>query len=123
MFGGRFMRINGHSMAPALAPNELVFVQRPSAAAWTPSHGELVAVRPEALGGKALVKRVAGLPWERVHVAGREWQLGTDEFFLLGDQPKHSLDSRMFGPVRRQELIGPIRKVGTRFLSPFRHAV
>lgn len=31
--------------------------------------------------------------------------LGTDEFYLLGDNPKNSYDSRVFGPVKRSAII------------------
>jgi type IV secretory pathway protease TraF len=111
---GRLMRIQGHSMAPALRPGTLVLVgARP---ARPPRRGEVVAARPAALGGRAVVKRVAGLPGERVEHGGRAWQLGDDEYFLLGDRPEDSLDSRAFGPVADRDLLGP---VGT-FLSSLR---
>ena len=37
---------------------------------------------------------------------GRSWQLGPDEYFLLGDNPPVSLDSRLWGPVSARLLIG-----------------
>ena len=106
---GRLMRIYGHSMAPVLDPGQLVMVRDGAGDRWQPKRGEIVAARPASLGGKAFVKRVAGLPNERVQVGEREWQLQEEEFFLLGDQPELSLDSRVFGPVSREELIGPVR--------------
>ena len=106
---GRLMRIAGHSMAPVLNPGEIVLVTEGVYDSRPPALGEIVAVRPASLGGQALIKRVAGLPRERVAVDGREWQLAEDEFFLLGDRREHSMDSRTFGPVTRQELIGPVR--------------
>lgn len=36
----------------------------------------------------------------------RELQLGEDEYFLLGDHPGVSRDSRHYGPVRRERLLG-----------------
>ena len=73
-----------------------------------PRRGEIVAARPASAGGRAVVKRIAGLPLERVASGGREWALGPAEFFLLGDEAERSLDSRSFGPVTRDELIGPV---------------
>lgn len=105
---GRLMRVYGHSMAPLLRPGELVVVGSVKAARPL-QRGDVVAARPSAFGGKAFVKRIVGLPHERVAVAGRSWALGEDEFFLLGDSPEHSLDSRMFGPVSRDEVIGRVR--------------
>ena len=106
---GRLMRVYGHSMAPLLHPGQLVFVDEHAYAAREPFLGELVAARPEALGGaQTFVKRIAGLPHERVSFDGREWELGDGEYFLVGDHQEHSLDSRTFGPVTQDELVGPV---------------
>lgn len=106
---GRLMRVYGHSMSPLLHPGQLVFIDDSAYEARPPRRGELVAARPDALGGsQAFVKRIAGLPNEKVEMDGREWQLGDGEYFLMGDHHTHSIDSRMFGPVRQEELIGPV---------------
>ena len=105
---GRLMRINGHSMAPLLHPGQLVLVQDEAYHARPPRFGDIVAARPQQLGGQAFVKRIIGLPRDRVRFDNQAWDLGDDEFFLLGDHQEHSLDSRSFGPVRRDELIGPV---------------
>ena len=105
----RILRIFGHSMSPVLNPGELVLVREGVFDDRSPRKGELVAVRPSKLGGQAFVKRIAALPSERVTIDGKEWRLSRDEFFLLGDRVEHSLDSRIFGPVTRDELIGPVQ--------------
>ena len=106
---GRFARVYGHSMAPTLQPGEVVLVNHRAYASHEPRRGEVVMARPSSLGGKALVKRIVGLPHERVAVGERVWQLGDEQFFLLGDRAEHSMDSRIFGPVSREELVGPVR--------------
>ena len=103
------LRVCGHSMAPTLKPGELVLVSERTYDVRPPQRGDMVAARPAAFGGRAFVKRIAGLPQECVTLDGREWRLDADQFFLLGDHPDDSLDSRSFGPVTRTELIGPIR--------------
>ena len=105
----RVLRIFGHSMSPVLNPGELVVVREGVFDDRPPRKGELVAVRPRTLGGQAFVKRVVALPLERVTVDGKAWQLSDNEFFLLGDHTEHSLDSRVFGPVTREELVGPVQ--------------
>ncbi len=102
------MRIYGHSMSPVLKPGQLLFVQRGTYRRRDPRRGEIVAARPSAMGGKTFVKRVVGLPHERVQVAERVWELGDGEYFLLSDRRVDSMDSRIFGPVTREELIGQI---------------
>jgi signal peptidase I len=37
--------------------------------------------------------------------------LGADEYFLLGDNTYHSFDSRLRGPVRRQDITGKIIRI------------
>ena len=106
---GRLMRVVGESMAPTLTAHQLVVVDERAYGRRSPRRGELVAVRPPALGGQAVVKRLIGLPYERVTRDAQTWQLGAQEFFLLGDHEARSVDSRRFGPVTRQALIGPVR--------------
>ncbi len=106
---GRLLRIRGFSMSPVLNPGELVLVGEGEYGVRSPVRGEMVAARPVSCGGRALVKRIAGLPRERVELEGRTWQLDEDQFFLLSDQVAHTVDSRVFGPVSRDELIGPVR--------------
>ena len=106
---GRLMRVYGHSMAPMLNPGELVFVRQGTYRSRSPQRGEIVAACPASLGGKTFVKRVVGLPHERVRIAKKEWTLGEGEFFLLSDRSENSMDSRIFGPVTREELVGSIR--------------
>ena len=95
-------------MAPALNPGELVLVRDGEYRLREPRLGEIVAARPAGLGGRALLKRIAALPNTRVALEGREWRLGAEQFFLLGDHAEQSIDSRIFGPVARQELLGPV---------------
>ena len=106
---GRLVRVYGHSMAPILHPGEVVMVSDGAYDSHEPRRGEVVMARPASLGGKALVKRIVGLPHERVAVGERVWQLEDGQFFLLGDRTEHSMDSRIFGPVSREELVGPVR--------------
>ena len=106
---GRLLRIHGFSMSPVLNPGELVLVRDGEYETHPPARGEMVAARPVSCGGRALVKRITGLPHEQVEVEGRTWQLDEDQFFLLSDQAGPAMDSRAFGPVSRNELIGPVR--------------
>lgn len=100
------MRIQGPSMEPLLRDGQLVLIRDRAYHRCPPRRGEVVVARPGALYGRAVIKRIAGLPQERVTVAGRRWDLGEGEYFLLGSCLDDSLDSRAFGPVRSQELIG-----------------
>ena len=110
LFGRRLMRIYGESMRPQLNPGELVVVDERAYRLHPPHRGDMVAARPTALEGHALVKRLVGLPYDRIELEGRTWQLGGGQFFLLGDQRADSVDSRAFGPVSRHELLGLVSR-------------
>ena len=116
LLGGRLMRVSGDSMAPTLRSGALIFVNTRTYRRRAPQCGEIVAARPKAFGGKTLVKRLAGLPRQQVEISGRWWQLNDDQFFLLGDCPDQSTDSRNLGPVDRHELLGVV----TRSIWPWR---
>ena len=138
---GRMRRyeIAEDSMQPALDPGDYVIAQlrhRPI------NRGEIVIFEHQERPGFELVKRVVGLPGELVSISNgqihidqvvlaehwadgptlgdREWQLDSDEVFLLGDNRAASnSDSRTIGPISVGDLrwrvefrYWPIRAVG-----------
>ena len=87
---GRFRRIeiSGESMAPTLEPGDRVLVVR----AGRPRPGDIVACVDPREPNRTIVKRVAG-------VDGRQYT-------ILGDNFDASTDSRHFGPVDANSIIG-----------------
>ena len=121
------MRVAGGSMRPTLEPGHRIAVAplvRP------PRRGDLVVVaRPPGL---EVVKRVVGLPGQRVRLAAGELQvdgaavpepyltgpatagdldlqLGPAQYLVLGDHRAASTDGREFGPVGADALLGRVR--------------
>ncbi len=82
-------------MAPALPPGERVFVNR--AAYWfsKPRPGDLVVVRDPRQPDRLLLKRI-------------DREAGPDGWHVLGDNPRASTDSRTFGPVGRELILGKV---------------
>jgi signal peptidase I len=102
------MLVRGESMLPTLRPGQRIAVgppQRPL------RRGAVVVVRHPAGDGLELVKRVVGLPGERVHLAGGrpDGVLGPDEYLVLGDHREASTDGRAFGPVGWEQVVGVVR--------------
>ena len=121
------MLVKGGSMRPTLDPGQRIAVAplvRP------PARGDLVVLnRP---GNLEVVKRVVGLPGERVRllsgqleVDGRavpepylagppsfgelDLELGPAQYLVLGDHRVASTDGRDFGPVGADVLVGRVR--------------
>jgi signal peptidase I len=100
-----------------------------------PNRGDLVAFETPPLArercgmGGTFVKRIVGLPREAIEARGEQllvngepldepyarpgreegrWRLGPDQFFLVGDNRQFSCDSRIWGAVPRESLIGEV---------------
>jgi signal peptidase I len=126
--------VDGASMQPNFHTSERVIVDRLTMLLSGPARGDVVVLDSPQAADELLIKRVIGLPNEtimiregRVYVNGvlldesyvfdyctfgscnGEWQLGPNEYFVLGDNRSHSLDSHSFGPVPRSSIIGIAR--------------
>jgi type IV secretory pathway protease TraF len=104
------------SMAPALAPGDWLLLD-PTTARW-PRRGSIVVFREPDTEILA-IKRVAARPGDRVRIAAGILHLGPDQAWLLGDNLARSIDSRRYGPVSVESLVGrawfrygPARRIG-----------
>ena len=91
-------------MLPRLSPGDWAL----AVAASRYRRGDVVVVEHPARPDLEMVKRIAGLPGD-LAPGGRV--LGPDEFWVEGDRPEASTDSRSFGPVRREHLKARVRLV------------
>jgi type IV secretory pathway protease TraF len=107
-------------MEPTLADGDVVV----ALARRRPRTGDVVVVEHPGRAGFEMVKRVAGSPGEVVHLLADGSRLSepvalrAGEWFVVGDSPAASTDSRSFGPLRAEHLhgvvilaIGPLRRV------------
>jgi len=91
------------SMAPTLLAGDWLLVD-PSTGAW-PRRGSIVVFR-EPGSDILAIKRVAARPGDRVRISAGILRLGPDEAWLLGDNGTPSFDSRRYGPVPLEALVG-----------------
>jgi hypothetical protein len=93
-------------MVPALRPGDWLLVD-PTRARW-PRRWSLVVVR-EPGSDLVVVKRLAGRPRDRVVRAGDPATvLGASEAWLASDAPDAGIDSRRYGPVDLERLLGRV---------------
>ncbi len=128
----RILVVRGDSMLPSFANGDVVLVNRRAFGKTGPTRRDVVALHSPEGSGKLYLKRVVGLPGERValsegllYVDGQQlsepyldglpssiglsttsWLLGGDEYLVLGDRRAHSTDSRDFGPVNASQIVG-----------------
>ncbi|OGO48469.1 MAG: signal peptidase I [Chloroflexi bacterium RBG_16_64_43] len=124
------VRVIGPSMQPTFRGDgsELIIVSRLSYVWDAPQRGDVVVLRMPASGREDLIKRVVGLPGEKVQIVGghvwvngepleesyavgltssdQSWELAADQLFVLGDNRAFSRDSHSFGPISLDELVG-----------------
>lgn len=129
--------VKGASMEPNFLDHEYLIVDELSYRLRTPERGEVIVFKYPNNQEEYFLKRIIGLPGERVKIAdgkvtiynnahpegvevqetylpkdlatlgeARTVTLGSDEYFVLGDNRANSFDSRRFGPVKRDLIVG-----------------
>jgi signal peptidase I len=92
-------------MAPALLPGDWLLLD-PTTRRW-PRRGSIVVFHEPGTEILA-VKRVAARPGDRVRIPQGILHLAADEAWLLGDNTGPSIDSRRYGPVALESLVGRV---------------
>jgi signal peptidase I len=118
-------RVAGHSMRPTLQDGDRILTNKlayglrlPFTHAWLgrwsgPRRGDVVLFS-SPVNGRRLVKRVAGVPGDRLPGGPRAARVPAGQYFVLGDDPD-SLDSRTFGCVSRERILGRVVGVALSF--------
>ena len=131
---GTFCVVEGESMYPTFVPKDVVQARsfRSSSARGdvvivNDDHGDRVIKRIIGLPGETVTiyrgfvyinSRRLSEPYLLKHTytfkcaiedeSPAKWRLGEDQYFVLGDNRLESRDSRAFGPVGRQNIVGKV---------------
>ena len=139
-------KVIGNSMSPVINSGDKLLISN-SLLTGKIERFDILVVQPPDSGGKKLIKRVVGLPGESIEIKSgdvlvnnslliepflenkgdvifrsinmKERQIPQDCYFLLGDYREKSTDSRNFGPIHKNTIIGktlirywPFKKIG-----------
>lgn len=119
----------GQSMEPNLRADQRLMVEKVSYRLHGPRRGDIVVLADPTGGPIPLIKRVVGLPGERITVThgrvyvdgilldepyldqvtqgeGRSWVVPPMQIFVMGDNRSNSKDSRTFGTVPLETVLG-----------------
>jgi signal peptidase I len=130
--------VKGASMEPNFYDKEYLIIDEISYRFHEPTRGDIIVFRYPNDPRQFFIKRVIGLPGESIQIGdgrvrvmdpatgegglldetlylgdaltagAKEVTLGAGEYYLLGDNRGSSLDSRTFGPVKRDFFIGKV---------------
>lgn len=126
--------VSGASMEPTFHTGEYLIVDQVSYKVGEPQRGDVVIFRYPVVPSKFFIKRIIGLPGETVRIEGldvfikhkdqdeftqleesyiefekdsfTETVLEDDQYFVMGDNRVASLDSRFWGPLGSEYIVG-----------------
>jgi signal peptidase I len=139
--------VSGASMHPTFENGDYLIVDEISYRFHDPQRGDVIILRPPTNTSTFYIKRIVGLPGERIsfdndtitvyneaNPDGVSWiepyigdapttnfdvSLDEDEYFVLGDNRNASSDSRSWGPLPAENIVGrpairllPTREIG-----------
>ncbi len=130
------VKVVGKSMVPTLFDSQHYLLNRWIYHVHAPRHSDIVVLRDPSDNGFS-VKRVIATPGDSIYLRDGDVYLngcklkesylapgtptftdskyrdqlilcGKDQFFVLGDNRLNSIDSRVYGPVPRRNILGPL---------------
>lgn len=125
--------VQGASMEPSFHTGDYLLVDEVTYRLRSPQRGEVIVFRSPTNESEFFIKRIIGLPGEQVIISdGRVlidgkalsedylpygvdvrgeyvFQLGDDEYFVMGDNRPASYDSRRWGPLPGGNIVGLVR--------------
>jgi signal peptidase I len=130
--------VSGASMEPTFSSGDYLLIDEITYRFREPKRGEVIVFHYPNNEKVYYIKRIIGLPGERVvfengkvkifnqeypngffleehyldqdsKTVGQEFLLGANEYFVLGDNRYYSSDSRVWGSLKKSEIVGLVR--------------
>ncbi len=122
--------VSGPSMKDTHNDGDVLIVEKASYWFFNPKRGDVVGINFPSAGSRRMIKRVVGLPGEKIstnngtvmiddqelaedyvklfskNMNHQTVQLKDDEYFVMGDNRDNSLDSRNYGPLPKSAFVG-----------------
>lgn len=149
LFVAQFHKVSGSSMYPTYHNGDYLITEKVSYRFRTPQRGEVIVLKNPRDESQDFIKRIIALPGDTIQISNNSVYLngqllkekylpsgtptrggafitegdiikaGSNQYFVFGDNREHSSDSREWGPVTKEEIIGraffryfPIQDIG-----------
>lgn len=136
LFGTQPHEVRGSSMVPNFVDGEYLLTDKLSYRFNNAKRGDVIVFAAPPNRQEDFIKRIIALPGETVYVQegqvyvdgkpleetylpkdfktepgvymteGERINLEPDEYLVFGDNRNHSLDSRVFGPIKKDDIVG-----------------
>lgn len=149
LFVAQFHKVSGNSMVPTMHNGDYLITEKISYRFREPKRGEIVVLKNPRDESQDFIKRIIAVPGETLRIInnsvyvndrilnenylpsnisthpgayvreGDIIKVGKNQYFAFGDNREHSSDSREWGPITKEEIVGkalfryfPLKDVG-----------
>lgn len=136
LFVAQFHKVSGNSMVPTFESGDYLITEKISYKLGKPKHGDIIVLKNPRNKSQEFIKRIIAIPGDTIKIennsifvnggAINETYLPTavsthsgafltegvaikadpNQFFVLGDNRDHSSDSREWGSIMKEEIVG-----------------
>ena len=136
LFVARVHKVSGNSMVPTFQSGDFLITEKVAYRLGSPKRGDIIVLKNPRNESQDFIKRVIGLPGDDVEIEGgsvfingqllseqylpnntstapgafltegNTIKVGTNQYFVFGDNRNHSSDSRDWGGVTKREIVG-----------------
>ncbi len=136
LFVAQFHKVSGSSMIPTFHNGDYLITEKISYKFRNPQRGEVIVLKNPRDESQDLIKRIIAVPGDTIQISynfvyinGKfleEYYLppgtitgpgafltqnslikvGDNQYFVFGDNREHSSDSRAWGPITKEEIVG-----------------
>lgn len=136
LFVAQFHKVSGNSMVPTFKNEDYLITEKVSYRFGSPKRGDVIVLKNPKDESQDFIKRIIALPGDTIRIEnntifinnqaisepylpagtktrtgsflteGSTVKAGPNQYFVLGDNREHSSDSREWGGVTKEEIVG-----------------
>ena len=136
LFVAQFHKVSGNSMVPTFHNGDYLITEKISYRLGSPKKGDVIVLKNPRDESQDFIKRIIALPGDTIKIdnnsvfvnggaigetylptgtpthpgsfltKGSDIKAGPNQYFVLGDNRNHSSDSREWGSITKEEIVG-----------------